>query len=380
MHTALRAIVLLVPIAFVAGCTEPTAKTVAGSMKFRVGATAPVTPAPAGSATSGPALAVAAGDEYIVSPRQAKITFTSVNFKDASGVSLANSELTNCTVVYDRTLASGSALLDCAFTIPVGEVAEMQLFFDKTVELLVSDPTVGVYSNPAAASKFSTASPAGGAAYVPYTITIGDGTSRATGVVFTSPVVVAEGDTPNIYVTLDMIHTIQLKVNSDGTTLTPDATTDPVAVFGSLSPGTSRYYSAAAGIDGYKVQGVASLRAFVDNAGQPLFVMIGPNFCGVDGGPKAAWASPPVAGMKRGGWLGKDATNTIAWAMSASDTWTAYTAYYVMAEQTVIGQSTVLNCKVTSSPPPPADGKTYASGAPALSAPDKSVTLRLIAK
>lgn len=380
MHSALRAVLRLAPIALVGGCTEPAAKTVAGSMKFRVGATAPITPVPAASPSSGPALAVVAGDEFIVSPRQAKVTFKSVNFKDAAGVSLANSELTNCTVVYDRSLSSGATLLDCAFTVPVGEVAEMQLFYDKTVELLVSDPAVGIYSNPAVGSKFSTASPAGGASYVPYTITIGDGTTRATGVVFSSPVVVAEGDTPNVYVTLDMIHTIQLKVNSDGSTLTPNATTDPVAVFAGLSPGTSRYYSAAAGIDGYKVQGVASLRTFVDNAGQPLFVMIGPNFCGADGGPKAAWASPPAAGMKRGGWLGRDADNTIAWAMSASDTWTSYTAYYVMAEPSVIGQSTVLHCKVTTTPPPPADGKTYASGAPSLPAPDKSVTLRLIAR
>ena len=88
MHSALRAILRLAPIALV-GCTEPAPKAVAGSMKFRVGATAPVTPAPPGSPAPGPSLAVVAGDEFIVSPRQAKITFTSVNFKDAAGVSLA---------------------------------------------------------------------------------------------------------------------------------------------------------------------------------------------------------------------------------------------------------------------------------------------------
>jgi hypothetical protein len=36
--------------------------------------------------------------------------------------------------------------------------------------------------------------------------------------------------------------------------------------------------------------------------------------------------------------------------------------------------------KVTASPSPPTDGLTYASGAPTLTSPDKSVTLRLIAK
>ena len=53
---------------------------------------------------------------------------------------------------------------------------------------------------------------------------------------------------------------------------------------------------------------------------------------------------------------------------------------YVMPDISTIGQTTVLNCKVTASPPPPADGKTYASGAPTLTSPDKSVTLRLLAK
>jgi hypothetical protein len=376
MRTMTRA--MLLALLAGAGCTEPDAKRVQGSMKFVVGGTAPVAPVPASGGRS--TTAVTADEEYIVSPRQAKITFTSVNFKDATGSSLGETALTDCTVVYDRTLSSGTTLLDCPFTLPVGEVAQMQLFYDTTLELLVSDPTVGVYSNPAVTSKFSTAAPAGGASYVPYTITIGGGTTRSGTVIFSSPVTVAEGSTPNMYVTLDMIHTIQLKVNADGTTLTAHPLTDPVVIFGGLTPGTSRYYSAAAGIDGYKVQGIATLRVFFDNADKPLFVMIGPNFCGADGGSKAAWASPPAENSMIGGWLGKDATNTIAFALPATQQFTSYVAYYVMADQSTIGQSTTLHCKVTSSPPPPADGNTYASGAPALTGPDKSVALKLIAR
>src|SRR5205085_8575824 len=140
--------------------------------------------------------------------------------------------------------------------------------------------------NPAVASKFSSTAPVGGAAYVPYTITIGDGTSRATPIVFATPITVEEGSTPSLYVTMDMIHTIQMVVNPDGTTLTPKVS-DPVAVFAGLAPGSSRVYSGAPSVEGYKVQGVPALRVFVDNAGVPLFTMIGPNFCGADGGSKA---------------------------------------------------------------------------------------------
>lgn len=377
MVTAARRISVALCAAMAIGCTEPH-KTVAGSMKFVQGATNPALTGPA--IGGGANTAIVANEDYIVSPRRAKITFTSVNFYDATDESLGETQLTNCEVTYDRTVSSGSTLLDCPFTVPVGEVVKMQLSYDKTLELLVSDATIGIYSNPAVTSGFSTTPPAGGAAFVPYTITIGTGTTRGMTVIFSSPLTVAEGDSPSLYVTLDMIHTIQLKVNGDGTTLTSNPNGDPVVVFGSLSPATSRLFTGASTVEGYKVQGVPSLRVFYDNGGQPRYAMIGPNFCGADGGMKAAWASPPAENNMIGGWLGKDANNNIAFALSGSSTYATYAAYYVMADQTTIGQTTVLNCKVSSSPPAPADGKTYASGAPTISAPDKSVTLRLIAK
>jgi hypothetical protein len=183
-----------------------------------------------------------------------------------------------------------------------------------------------------------------------------------------------------LYVTVDMIHTVQMKVNTDGTTLTAPGTNDPVAVFAGLTQGSSRYYSGATTVEGYKVQGVPSLRVFNDGAGNPMYAMIGPNFCGIDAGsPKGAFASPPI-GETVGGWLGRDANNVLSWALATTSDWTTYNAYYVMPDISTIGQTTVLNCKVTATPPPPADGKTYASGAPALVGPDKSVTLRLLSK
>lgn len=364
-----------------AGCTEPHIK-VTGSMRFMLGGTSGTIVPAAGLEQQSAARASAAliaGDEYIVSPRKAKVTFTSVVFEGPSGEPLGTSTFSDCTVTYDRSLQSGATLLDCPFTVDTGRVAQMRLYFDNTVQLLVSDATIGIYSDPASATKYSTTAPAGGADFVPLTITIGSGPSRATPIFFTSPIPIVEGSTPQLYVTVDMIHTVKVSVNAGGTTLTAGGGNDPVALFGGLAPGTSRYFSGATTIEGYKVQGVPSLRIFYDQAGNPLYSMIGPNFCGVDGGSKGAWASPPT-GAKVGGWLGKDANNVIAWALPTDSTWSVYNAYYVMADQTVIGQSTSLKCKVTGSPPAPLDGKTYASGAPAMLTSDKTVTLKLLAK
>jgi hypothetical protein len=122
------------------------------------------------------------------------------------------------------------------------------------------------------------------------------------------------------------------------------------------------------------------LRIFFDDANKPLFLM-GPNTCGPDG-PKGAWASPPIPGTMNGfvgGYLGVDASNNLSWAQLGS-TYPEHTAYYVMANPSALGESFTLNCKATSSPPEPADGKTYASGAPAIPSPDVSTALTLLAK
>jgi hypothetical protein len=147
--------------------------------------------------------------------------------------------------------------------------------------------------------------------------------------------------------------------------------------------GSSRFYSNAGSIEAYLVGSVndfRSLRIFYDAAGKPLFLM-GPNTCGPDG-PKGAWASPPIPGTQGGfvgGYLGTDATNKLAWAQLGYN-YPEHTAYYVMQDLTVVGQSTTLDCKATTSPPEPADGKTYASGAPALPTPDVSTSLTLLTK
>src|SRR3954471_13027323 len=114
-------------------------KVVAGTMKFRLGASAATGPGPANLSATGGSASLVANDEYIVSPRQAKLHFTNVVFVDATGFELQDSPVTDCNVTYDSTLSSGSALLDCPFTAPVGVITEMRLCFDKSMQLLISD-------------------------------------------------------------------------------------------------------------------------------------------------------------------------------------------------------------------------------------------------
>ena len=369
-----RAMLLFAACALAACSSNTPRPKVSGKMRFVLGGTSGSFVALRSASVESAKLV--AGTDYIVSPRKAKITFTSVLFREATGMTLGSSDFTDCSVTYDRSLQSGATLLDCPFTIPVGEISQMVVYFDKAIQLLVSDAANGIYSDPSVSTRFTSVAPAGGAAFVPFTITIGDNSpSRGTPIIFAAPLSIMAGSTPTLYVTTDMIHNVALRVDAGGTTLTANPGADPVALFGGLTPGSSMYYGTATTIESVKSQGTY-VRVFTDQAGSPLY-LIGTT-CGVDG-PKGAWATKPI-GATIGGWLGKDAANVIAWALPTDTTYAVYSAYFTMPERTVIGQTTVLNCKVSTAPPAPADGKTYSSGAPAMSSPTTSTTLRLLAK
>lgn len=360
------------------GCGDDGMTGVAGSMRFVLGGTAQIQPV-ARRARPTP---LAAGDQYIVSPRKAKIRFASVAFRQADGNKLGDGDvpLTDCVVTYDRTMPSGSTLLDCPITMPVGDVYSIDLAFDKSMEILISDGIAGIFSDPAVASKYSATEPAGGAAFVPYTVMIGDSSpTRATPIVFASPVTIAADSTPMLSVTTDMIQTFQIAVDPGGTTLTAHPGNDPIAVFGGLSSGSSRFLSNAGQIESYKIGSVnnfRSMRMFYDGANQPLFMM-SPVTCGVGAG-MGVWAVGTFGPGNVGGRLGTDATGHTGWAQVAPDGM-SYDAYYVMVEPTTIGQATSVKCQATTTPPVPS-GTTYASGAPDIAAPDTVTSLTLLAK
>lgn len=363
------------------GCGGDGGSTVAGKARFVQGGSA-VTRAPL-IIRSGHRLTP--GDQYIISPNKAKITFKSVVFKGASGSTLATSTLTDCVVTYDRTKSSGTSLLDCPFDVPTGEIGQMSVAFSTTLQLYVDDTTTGIYSSAAATGGFSTTRPSPEPDFVDFLVTAGASSNeRSTSVIFSSPITVAEGSLPEIYITTDMVHTTQIEVTGTGTTLGPITvgSNDPVALFGGLTKGTSLFYSEKTSIDSYKVMGVNNLRVFYDAENKPLYLIGSNAFCGSDGGYKAAWASAPVGdpnGAQIGGWLGKDATNVLAWALPMGTNYSTYNAYFTMQEQTSVGGATTLNCKASTSPPEPTDGKTYASGAPAITGPT-TYTLNLLAK
>jgi hypothetical protein len=355
--------------------------TVAGKMSFVLGGTGAGMNAHAGGTTEG---SLTPNDEYLISPRKAKITFASMAFREQDGTKLGGGEVmfTNCQVTYDRSLDAGATLLDCPINIPVGEVAAIDINFNKAMQVLISDPTAGIYSDPAVASKYSTTEPSGGAQFVDYTIMIGDSSpTRGAQVVLSSPVTIAEGTMPQLYVTTDMVQTFQLRVNNDGTSLTPHMGNDPVALFAGLTAGTSRFYSNSGQLESYKIGSVQSgyheLRIFFDAMGKPLYLMT-PLLCGGQG-PRAAWASPPI-GATIGGWLGKDTNGNISWALPVANDYAMYRAYMTFVDTDTVGNTVTVNCKASASPPPPSDNKTYASGAPAMPSPDVSTPLTLITK
>lgn len=359
------------------GSNAPT--KVAGKMSFVLGGTGNGANAHAAVPTG----SLTPNDEYIVSPRKAKITFVTMAFRDSMGNKLGGGEVnfSNCVVTYDRSLNAGATLLDCPIDIPIGEVYALDINFNKAMEVLVSDSSAGIYSDPAVSTKYSTTEPAGGAVFVPYTIMNGDpnSTTRGAQVILNAPVTIAAGSTPQIYITTDMVQTFQIKVNNDGTSLTANPGNDPVALFGGLTPGSSRYYSNSGSIESYRVgsiNGFQSLRMFLDANGKPLFLS-GPRTCGGGSGLAPAWSSPPIGGTI-GGWLGKDAAGTVAYAVPFDNTYAAYVAYMVMADTDTVGATVSLNCKATASVPPPADNKTYGSGAPAMPSPDVMTPLTLL--
>lgn len=368
---------------------EESFPTVAGNLRFVQGGSADSSASRLRTAT--PA-ALIPSSSYLVSPRQGKVTFVSVVFRDETGRPLDASSAAgeygipfeDCTITYDRSLAAGSTLLDCPIEFPIGDVYEMVVYYDQNVELLVSDEVTGIYSDPTEPSQYTTIAPAGGADFVPYRVDVAQGTSRGRPIVFTTPVTISADAPPPLFVTTDMFQTFLLQVDASGDTLSAGNNADPIELFGGLSPGTSRYYSNGSAAESYQlgtVDNFTSLRFFFDENDEPLYLTQSPT-CGPPG-PLNVWAAPPSRpgseGSFIGGYLGRDADGVLAWAM-LGNTFPELVSYNVMPEATTSGETTVLNCKATDAPPEPADGQTYASGAPEMPSPDLTRTLTLIAQ
>jgi hypothetical protein len=89
-------------------------------------------------------------------------------------------------------------------------------------------------------------------------------------------------------------------------------------------------------------------------------------------GVYGAFATAPTAAMaltdgsRVGGYLGRDASNKICWALPTDATWSNYRAVYAMDAAGTVGTMTTLVCQPASGDPAPSSGTTYASGCPSI--------------
>ena len=328
--------------------------------------------------------------KWLVTPDTAKVTVLRINFAGAAGTNGTGADLTNCALTFNKTTASLATLLDCPFDVEPGTYTGMTVFVGGTFDVTVADAINGIYTDPQAASKLSATAPAGGPASIAYTRPLGmTGVEQA----FATPLVVAAGDTVSLAIVLDAIQTLDVRVSGGGTTLAfGDMNQIPVNIFPTLStPGVARYLTSAGTAGSYNDSSVLAniVRVYyAGGGGQPLYLMTQQTAGQVNqqcATPSPAFPVDPATvmanpgGMKLGGWLGRDSTQTTCWAVPADPGYAAYKAYFTLSNAAGVGDTATVRCKATTAPTPPTPGPTYAAGCPALT-PDATATLTLVAQ
>ena len=326
---------------------------------------------------------LAAGNWY-VSPDKVKVKLTRINFAGTTQQTSTGVDFTDCVVTYDRARPTLSSLLDCPFTIAPGTYNSMNLFLDPTPEVLISDATNGLYTDPGVPSKLSATAPAGGASFVPVPVTLGAGFE----VFFAAPLVVTD-EPVSLSIVIDAVQTVQIRLSGGATPAFSDYF--PAYVFPSVGgAGKPQYYTSAGTADTYDDTTVLAniIRFYYEPSGAPnysVFQQRGMSLMGCAGGAHGIGAyaadnrttTPNTDGSRPGGWLGLDSTNTMCWVYAADQTFSTYASYLTMRKAANVGDSTTLNCLDTATPTPPTSG-TYATGCPAIT-PAVSVPLTLVA-
>jgi hypothetical protein len=352
--------------------------------------------APPGSALSSDVGVAAAplteGSFWKLSPDKAKVTVTGIDFTvDGIGT---NMDLSGCSGLYDRSKSSGAQLFQCPVQIPIGKITALTVRYSASIDVLINDTTNGIYTDPSKPNGFATTPPSGGAQFATLTLpNTGNANQNEypVQIFLTTPITVAAGSTPNLYIVVDMVHSFWAKVTNGALAITKDAGIfPPVQVYASFSRSArSEFYTTVNTAENVSM-GTSTSETYVRinylSANEAGHVWTGyvPN-CMFGNFPSEAWnISPAVApdggnGMKAGGYFGLDASNNLAWALPVDFTWTGYRALFVMQRAAVAGSSVNLACKFQSTVPAPADGNTYASGAPSISNPTTNVSLKLVA-
>src|SRR2546429_5680666 len=205
-----------------------------GTAHLLQGATAPHSAAAFRHSSAG----LSSGNWY-VSPDKIKVKLTRINFAGATQQDSTGADLVDCVVTYDRAAATLAPLLDCPFSIAPGTYTSMNLFVDPTAEVLISDATNGLYTDPSVPTKLSSTAPVGGASFVPVTATLGTAFQQF----FSTPLVVTDQPV-SLSVVIDAVQTVQL-TSSGGTPLT-FGTYFPAYVFSSIGGvGQPQYYTSS---------------------------------------------------------------------------------------------------------------------------------------
>ncbi len=327
---------------------------------------------------TGPARGAPTDGKWDVSPDQVRVTLTRIRLERADGGS--GGELTDCALSFDKASASLTNLLDCPFPVDPGTYLSMTVFVDGAFEVLISDPSNGIFTDASAPSGLSAAEPSGGATFVDYVRPLGEAGFQA---LFVEPLIVDAADDVELTVVLDAIQTIPMTVSNGGNTLAfGNLDYAPANVFPTLTaPGVARVYTSANTAESYNDDVVLAnkLRVYSSASGEPIYLFTEQtataiNTCAL---PAPAYPSAPGGTPPVGGWLARDATGTTCWA-SSRDSWATYDGYFTFADVTTVGATGTLSCQDTTSPTPPASGSTYAAGCPAITA-SATATLMLVA-
>lgn len=326
---------------------------------------------------------------WTISPDQARFTILSLSFMSASDGGKPIT-LSNCNVTYVRASPTLSQFLDCPFEVPSGTYVGVGVTINSSFSILIDDAEVGFFSDPAAPTRLSTTAPAGGAQFVTFT------TPQATvsnQVLFAQPLVVDSAKAKSgltIGLVLDALHTVFVNVKGGIATLDETLLWAPVTVIPFVgSPGRAEFYTAtatarSAPLGGPSAVDLNSVRVYRDATGLPIYLSSVTSTLPPlvqNGLPASAWNASPGSSsssggsLRPGGYLGQDASGTLCWAVPTDYTYGTYVQVRSIRPQSTIGSTTTLTIQQNPNVPAPVSGDTYASGCPALTGQQSTLTL-----
>lgn len=329
---------------------------------------------------------------YRLSPSRMTFAITGVALMPAGGT--ANDQLkihavSGCTATYDRSQGSLALMSNCAVDVPTGSFGGIILQYEPTYTVVMDDAEAGIYSDPSAPGGLTTTPPTGGAQ--PIQVTDQNQITLPGYIVtyFTTPLAIDESSTPQLYVVFDPTHWM-IATLSGGSFATgaPRMAGNPPIVPAASAFGKAALYTNIGTTLSYNSNACPgstceSLLFLYGDATTPVTVTWQDHDLCSNGGN-----APVVAFNGNGtqwgtaGMLGLDANLTLAWASPAgfsqsTGAVTGYTGIYSMPAISILGNTTTLQYKCTSTVPQPESGTNYSSGAPVFT-PDGTLSLTLL--